>query len=174
MATTAESLGAAQLPGTGRRLVEEGLLSEEQAGQVRSQAAADDVPVDVACTRLGFIDEDQLVNALTQECWVPHLKVDKYEIRKKALDTIKPKVEVKSRRVGGSTYQVPVEVPQSRATSLAMRWLLQNARGRGGRGMASKLANELMDAAQGQGASVKRKDDTHRMAEANRAFAHFR
>lgn len=99
---------------------------------------------------------------------------DPVEVFETALRNVTPTVEVKPRRVGGSTYQVPVEVPHSRATSLAMRWLLQNARGRGGRGMASKLANELMDAAQGQGASVKRKDDTHRMAEANRAFAHFR
>ena len=85
-----------------------------------------------------------------------------------------PAVEVKARRVGGSTYQVPIEVPPDRALSLAMRWLLQNSRSRAGRGMAFKLAGELIDAAAGQGASVKKKDDSHRMAEANRAFAHFR
>jgi small subunit ribosomal protein S7 len=99
---------------------------------------------------------------------------DPVEVFEQALRNITPAVEVKPRRVGGSTYQVPIEVPPHRATSLAMRWLLQNARSRSGRGMAAKLAAEIMDAASGQGASVKRKDDTHRMAEANRAFAHFR
>ncbi|MFW5692492.1 MAG: 30S ribosomal protein S7 [Chloroflexota bacterium] len=99
---------------------------------------------------------------------------DPVEVFEQALRNVTPAVEVKPRRVGGSTYQVPVEVPPNRATSLGMRWLLQNSRKRGGRGMASKLAAELMEAASGQGASVKKKDDTHRMAEANRAFAHFR
>jgi small subunit ribosomal protein S7 len=99
---------------------------------------------------------------------------DPVEVFEQALRNITPAVEVKPRRVGGSTYQVPIEVPPHRATSLAMRWLLQNARARSGRGMAAKLAAEILDAASGQGASVKRKDDTHRMAEANRAFAHFR
>lgn len=101
-------------------------------------------------------------------------KKDPVEVFEQALRNVTPAVEVKPRRVGGSTYQVPVEVAPSRAISLAMRWLLQNSRGRSGRGMANKLASELMDAAAGQGASVKRKEDTHRMAEANRAFAHFR
>lgn len=96
------------------------------------------------------------------------------EIFELALRNVTPTVEVKPRRVGGSTYQVPIEVPLDRATSLAMRWILQFSRARGGRGMASKLAAELMDAANSQGNAVKRKDDTHRMAEANRAFAHFR
>jgi small subunit ribosomal protein S7 len=96
------------------------------------------------------------------------------EIFELALRNATPTVEVKPRRVGGSTYQVPVEVPQERAVSLAMRWLLQFSRSRGGRGMAQKLAAELMDAANNQGNAVKKKDDTHRMAEANRAFAHFR
>jgi len=96
------------------------------------------------------------------------------EVFETALRNVTPAVEVKPRRVGGSTYQVPIEVPPERATSLAMRWLLQNARSRSGRGMAAKLAAELMDAATGQGGAVKKKDDTHRMAEANRAFAHFR
>ena len=96
------------------------------------------------------------------------------EIFELALRNVTPTVEVKPRRVGGSTYQVPIEVPLDRATSLAMRWLLQYSRARGGRGMAAKLAAELMDAANNQGNAVKRKDDTHRMAEANRAFAHFR
>ncbi|MDX1993817.1 MAG: 30S ribosomal protein S7 [bacterium] len=102
------------------------------------------------------------------------MKRDPVEVFEQALRNVTPTVEVKPRRVGGSTYQVPVEVPQERAVSLAMRWILQNSRSRGGRGMAAKLAAELMEAAQGQGASVKKKDDTHRMAEANRAFAHFR
>lgn len=91
-----------------------------------------------------------------------------------ALSNVKPSLEVKPRRVGGSTYQVPIEVSSERGVTLAMRWLIMNARNRGGRNMASRLANELMDASQGQGASVKRKDEVHKMAEANRAFAHFR
>ncbi len=96
------------------------------------------------------------------------------EVLEQGMRNVQPAIEVKPMRVGGATYQVPVEVPQERGVTLAMRWLLENARSRGGRSMSEKLANELMDAANGQGASVKRKDDTHRMAEANRAFAHFR
>ncbi len=96
------------------------------------------------------------------------------EVFEQALDNAAPRVEVRPRRVGGSTYQVPVEVPPGRRTSLAMRWLLMAARSRGGRSMSEKLAGELMDAANSQGAAVKRKDDAHRMAEANRAFAHYR
>lgn len=102
------------------------------------------------------------------------MEKDPLEVFEQALRNVTPTVEVKARRVGGSTYQVPVEVPPERATSLAMRWLLQYTRDRSGRGMASKLANELIDAYNGQGSSIKKKDDTHRMAEANRAFAHFR
>jgi small subunit ribosomal protein S7 len=102
------------------------------------------------------------------------MKRDPVEVFELALRNATPTVEVKPRRVGGSTYQVPVEVPHDRAVSLAMRWILQFARSRGGKGMANKLAAELMEAANGQGNAVKRKDDTHRMAEANRAFAHFR
>ncbi len=101
-------------------------------------------------------------------------KRDPMEVFDQALRNVTPAVEVKPMRVGGSTYQVPVEVPYARATSLAMRWLLENTRKRGGKNMAEKLASELMDAANSQGASIKKKDDTHRMAEANRAFAHFR
>lgn len=101
-------------------------------------------------------------------------KKDPVEVYEQALRNVTPAVEVKPRRVGGSTYQVPVEVPANRATSLAMRWILQFSAARGGRSMADKLAAELMDAANGQGASIKKRDDTHRMAEANRAFAHFR
>ena len=102
------------------------------------------------------------------------LKRNPIEVMEQGLRNVTPAVEVKPMRVGGSTYQVPVDVPTDRGVTLAMRWLLENARSRGGRGMSEKLANELMDAASGQGASVKKKDDTHRMAEANRAFAHFR
>lgn len=96
------------------------------------------------------------------------------EIFDEALNNVKPQVEVKARRVGGSTYQVPIPVESYRQTTLAMRWLLAASRSRGGRSMSEKLAAELMDAAKGQGAAVKRRDDTHRMAEANRAFAHYR
>lgn len=101
-------------------------------------------------------------------------KRDPVEIFEQALRNVTPVLEVKPRRVGGSTYQVPVEVDPHRALSLAMRWLLMAARGRGGRSMAEKLAAELMDAAGGQGNAIKKKEDTHRMAEANRAFASYR
>ena len=92
----------------------------------------------------------------------------------KAMNNIKPALEVKSRRVGGATYQVPVEVKPDRAQALAFRWLAQYARLRNGHSMAENLANELIDASNGTGASVKKKDDTHKMAEANKAFAHYR
>lgn len=91
-----------------------------------------------------------------------------------AMRNVTPYLEVKPRRVGGATYQVPVEIRGERRTALAVRWLLRSARARTGRSMAEKLAGEILDASQGQGASVKRRDDTHRMAEANRAFAHYR
>jgi small subunit ribosomal protein S7 len=93
---------------------------------------------------------------------------------KKAIDNVKPMLEVRSRRVGGATYQVPVEVPQRRGTSLAIRWIVGVARDRKGKGMAEKLSAELLDAVQGTGAAVKKREDIHRMAEANRAFAHYR
>ncbi len=96
------------------------------------------------------------------------------EVFEQAIQNVTPQIEVKARRVGGSTYQVPTPVDSRRQLSLAMRWLLSAARSRGGRSMAEKLANEFMDAASNQGAAVKRRDDTHRMAEANRAFSHFR
>jgi small subunit ribosomal protein S7 len=102
------------------------------------------------------------------------LKRNPVEVLEQALRNVTPAIEVKPMRVGGATYQVPVEVATERGITLAMRWILDNARSRGGRSMADKLANELLDAFNGQGASVKRKDDTHKMAEANRAFAHFR
>jgi small subunit ribosomal protein S7 len=96
------------------------------------------------------------------------------EVFEKALDSIAPLVEVKSRRVGGATYQVPVEVRASRRTALAMRWLVDSARSRSEKSMSARLAGELMDASDGRGAAVKKKEDTHRMADANKAFAHYR
>jgi len=99
---------------------------------------------------------------------------DGMEVLDAALDNVRPSVEVKSRRVGGATYQVPVEVRASRQNALAMRWLVDAARRRGEKSMALKLAGELMDAAEKRGAAVKKREDTHKMAEANKAFAHFR
>jgi small subunit ribosomal protein S7 len=96
------------------------------------------------------------------------------EVFEQALNNVRPQVEVRPRRVGGATYQVPIPVDQRRQDTLAMRWLLNAARNRNGRSMAEKLASEFMDAANNQGVAVKRRDDTHRMAEANRAFSHFR
>lgn len=96
------------------------------------------------------------------------------ELFEQALSNVMPLVEVKPRRVGGATYQVPAEVSPERRTSLTMRWLLAAARARHGKTMAEKLASELLDAANNQGAAIKRREDTHRMAEANRAFAHYR
>ena len=91
-----------------------------------------------------------------------------------ALRNVTPVLEVKPKRVGGATYQVPVEIRQDRRSALARRWIIRYARGRNGRSMADKLASELMDAANGVGASIKRKEDTHKMAESNKAFSHFR
>ncbi|MCO6413016.1 MAG: 30S ribosomal protein S7 [Thiogranum sp.] len=99
---------------------------------------------------------------------------DPVETLDKALDNVRPMVEVKSRRVGGATYQVPVEVRAARRTTLAMRWVIDAARTRGEKSMALRLAGELMDAAEKRGSAVKKKDDVHRMAEANKAFAHYR
>jgi small subunit ribosomal protein S7 len=96
------------------------------------------------------------------------------EVFDQAMKNATPQIEVKPRRVGGATYQVPVEVPADRRNTLAMRWLLGAARTRGGKSMVDKLANELMDAAAGNGAAIKKREETHKMAEANRAFAHFR
>lgn len=93
---------------------------------------------------------------------------------KKAVENCKPLLEVKTRRVGGANYQVPIEVPQNRRTSLAIRWILAGSRARSEKSMAEKLANELMDAANSRGSAMKKKDDVHRMAEANKAFAHYR
>ncbi len=96
------------------------------------------------------------------------------EVFDQALKNATPQIEVKPRRVGGATYQVPVEVPADRRNTLAMRWLLAAARSRGGKSMVEKLAGELLDAASGNGAAIKKREETHKMAEANRAFAHFR
>jgi small subunit ribosomal protein S7 len=96
------------------------------------------------------------------------------EVFEKAVNNATPILEVRPRRVGGATYQIPVEVPKERGMSLAMRWLVQEARKRHGKSMSEKLANELMDAFNGSGAAVKKKENLHKMAEANRAFAHFR
>jgi small subunit ribosomal protein S7 len=99
---------------------------------------------------------------------------DQLELFETALDNIRPQVEVKSRRVGGSTYQVPVEVRPVRRNALAMRWLVEAARKRGEKSMAQRLANEMLDASDSKGSAVKKREDVHRMAEANKAFAHYR
>jgi len=101
-------------------------------------------------------------------------KEDPLSLFQKAIENVKPVVEVKSRRVGGSTYQVPTEVRYLRRTTLSLRWILTSAKQRGEKGMAAKLAGELLDASKGRGAAFKKKEDTHRMAEANKAFAHYR
>ena len=101
-------------------------------------------------------------------------QVDPLITLKRALDNIKPAVEVRSRRVGGATYQVPVEVKASRSTTLALRWLIDYSRSRREKSMAERLTNELIDASNGLGAAVKRREDTHKMAEANKEFAHYR
>ena len=111
-------------------------------------------------------DALNMVQAKTQE--------DPLKVFKRAVDNVKPSLEVKSRRVGGSNYQVPVEVNPQRRTSLALRWIIGFARKRPERTMVQKLANELMDAANMRGGAVKKKEDTHKMAEANKAFAHYR
>ena len=102
------------------------------------------------------------------------VKENPVKIFEQALDNVRPMIEVKSRRVGGSTYQVPTEIKPSRRTALAIRWVIGYSRGRHEKGMAAKLAAELLDAANNRGATVKKKEDTHKMAEANKAFAHYR
>lgn len=99
---------------------------------------------------------------------------DALKVFKRAIDNVKPQLEVKSRRVGGSNYQVPVEVRPQRKQTLAMRWIINYSRNRGEKGMIDRLANELLDAANNRGSSVKKKEETHRMADANKAFAHYR
>jgi small subunit ribosomal protein S7 len=111
-------------------------------------------------------------NALTQI--EERTKRPGLEVFEDALKNATPLVEVKPRRVGGSTYQIPMEIGSSRRQALAMRWLIENARKRSGRDMAARLAGELIDAARNEGSTIKKREDTHRMAEANQAFAHFR
>ena len=101
-------------------------------------------------------------------------KEDPLEVFKKALNNVKPRLEVRPRRVGGATYQIPIEVPPHRSLSLAIRWIVESARSRKGKPMAERLADELIEASKGEGQSVKKKEDTHKMAESNRAFAHYR
>ena len=101
-------------------------------------------------------------------------KENPVKVFEKAIENVRPLIEVKSRRVGGSTYQVPTEIRPSRRTALGIRWIISHSRGRSEKGMANKLAGELMDAANQRGGSIKKKEDTHKMAEANKAFAHFR
>jgi small subunit ribosomal protein S7 len=114
-----------------------------------------------------FYDAMDVLQKKTQE--------DPLKIFKKAIDNVKPRVEVKSRRVGGSTYQVPIEVDaKTRGNSLAIRWLVSYSRGRGEKTMVERLAGEILDAANNRGNAVKKKEDTHRMADANKAFAHYR
>lgn len=96
------------------------------------------------------------------------------EIWRKALNNVMPQVEVRSKRIGGATFQIPVELPSNRKISVGMKWMIRFARQRSGKGMAEKLSAEIIAASKGEGAAVKRKEDTHRMAEANKAFAHFR
>jgi small subunit ribosomal protein S7 len=110
----------------------------------------------------------------TLEIIEKHEKKEPVPVLKQAVRNATPLLEVKPRRVGGATYQVPVEVRVGRDTALAIRWLLKSARARTGKSMAEKLAAELLDASKGQGAAVKKREDTHKMAEANRAFAHYR
>jgi small subunit ribosomal protein S7 len=105
---------------------------------------------------------------------VDKLKGDPMELLGKALDNVRPMVEVKSRRVGGATYQVPVEVRAERRTTLAMRWLVEAARKRGEKSMDRRLAGEIMDAVESRGSAVKKREDVHRMADANKAFSHYR
>jgi small subunit ribosomal protein S7 len=101
-------------------------------------------------------------------------KEDPLKMFEKAVENVRPVLETKSRRVGGATYQVPIEVPINRSTSLAVRWILRYARERSGKSMVDKLASEIMDAVNHRGGAIKKREDTHKMAEANRAFAHYR
>ena len=113
-----------------------------------------------------FYDSLDIINKNT--------KKDSLEVFKQALDNVKPVLEVKSKRIGGATYQVPIEVSSDRRTSLAMRWIIDYAKAKKGKSMGEKLAQEIIDASKGEGTSVKKKEDVHKMAEANKAFAHYR
>jgi len=101
-------------------------------------------------------------------------KEDPFKVLEKAVENVRPQLETKSRRVGGATYQVPVEVPIDRSTSVAIRWIIRFAQGRGGKSMEEKLSAEILDAVNNRGGAIKKREDTHKMAEANRAFAHYR
>jgi len=116
--------------------------------------------------------ESLLYNAL--EIIIGKTKGDPLKVFVKAVENVRPMIEVKSRRVGGSTYQVPTEIRPSRRTALGIRWIISHARSRSEKSMPGKLAGELLDAAENKGTSIKKKEDTHKMAEANKAFAHFR
>ena len=116
----------------------------------------------------------QLVSKILLDGTRTKTGVDPVQTLKRALDNVRPALEVKSRRVGGATYQVPIEVKPNRATTLAMRWLVSFARARREKTMSERLMNEILDASNGLGAAVKRREDTHKMAEANKAFAHYR
>ncbi len=113
-----------------------------------------------------FYDAMDLIKERTEE--------DPYEVWKKAINNAMPQVEVRSRRIGGATFQIPTEIPAARKMSIGMKWLIRFSRERNGKGFADKMAAELIAASKGEGAAVKRKEETHRMAESNRAFAHFR
>jgi small subunit ribosomal protein S7 len=117
---------------------------------------------------------ERIVYSAIEETRVGAEVVDPLEVLNKAVENVKPRLEVKSRRVGGATYQVPMEVPPARQLALAMRWIVSYAQGRRNVPMGKALAYELKDAASNQGSAVKKRDDTHKMAQANRAFAHFR
>jgi small subunit ribosomal protein S7 len=114
-----------------------------------------------------FYDAMDMVKARTEQ-------EDELSVWKKALNNVMPQVEVRSRRIGGATFQIPTEIRAKRKVSIGMKWLIKFSRQRSGKGMAEKLAAEIIAASKGEGAAVKRKEDTHRMAESNRAFAHFR
>jgi len=113
-----------------------------------------------------FYDSMDIIKERTEE--------DPYEVWKKAINNAMPQVEVRSRRIGGATFQIPTEIPAARKMSIGMKWLIRFSRERSGKGIAEKMAAELIAASKGEGAAVKRKEETHRMAESNRAFAHFR
>ena len=117
---------------------------------------------------------EKIVYGALSKMKAKHAASNEVELFEKALDSIKPMVEVKSRRVGGATYQVPVEVREERGITLAMRWTIQAARSRHERSMGDRLAAELLDALEGRGSAVKKREETHRMAEANKAFSHYR
>src|SRR6202012_2052157 len=143
---------------------------ESQAGQIeiRSQKA------EIVGTYAAKKKTGQGIFYQAMDKWRERTSDDPLKALKKAVENAKPLLEVKTRRVGGANYQVPIEVPQNRRTSLAIRWIITNARTRPEKGMAEKLANELNDASNMRGGAIKKKDDVHRMAEANKAFAHYR